>query len=444
MSFSSISSKTQNLRQLIFLSLLIILMVVPERTLAQPMPNSIVLLDIKSNGVLMELQLPLSELQQAFGNNAPINSECLVDRLGTQLKAYLTAHVRPVSENKKPWKASVLDLSVENAEQIATGPYRELTAHLWLETPPGASTRNFILNYDVIIHQLITHAALISIRQDWEAGIGTDCPAAFGVIAPDEHTNVIHPMHISLAERSKWKGFKSMVNLGFKHVAERTDHLMFLLVLLLPAPLVAFGKRWGNYGGTKYSVIRLLKIVTAFTIGHYITLLIGSSEWIRLPDKLVEILIAFSVLIYAVHALRPIFPGKEMYAAVGFGLIHGFAFAGTLANLNLDADQMALSLLGVNTGIELMQLFIIAVIVPSFIILSKTNAYRFIRISGAAFAGMAAIAWMVQRYSEQSNVLTTVVEKIAEQAPWIMFGIVLLAIINLFWRTQNDAVLKEI
>ena len=149
-------------------------------------------------------------------------------------------------------------------------------------------------------------------------------------------------------------------------------------------------------------------------------------------------------MIYAVHALRPIFPGKEIYAAAGFGLIHGFAFAGTLANLNLDADQMALSVLGVNTGIELMQLFIIAVIVPSFIILSRTNAYRFIRISGAAFAGIAAIAWMVQRYSEQSNVLTTLVEKIAEQAPWITFGIVLLAIINLFWRIQSDAVPNEI
>ena len=392
----------------------------------------------------MELQLPLSELQLALGNHAPINSECLADRLGTQLKTYITAHVRPVSENKKPWKASVLDLRVGNAEQLATGPYRELTAHLWLEAPPGTSTRNFILNYDVIIHQLITHAALISIRQDWEAGIGTDCPAVFGVIARDEHTNVIPPMHINLAERSKWKGFKCMVICGFKHVAERTDHLMFLLVLLLPAPLVAFGKRWGNYGGTKYSVIRLLKIVAAFTIGHYITLLLGSSEWIRLPDKPVEILIAFSVLIYAVHALRPIFPGKEIYAAAGFGLIHGFAFAGTLANLNLDADQMALSILGFNTGIELMQLFIIAVIVPSFIILSKSNSYKFIRICGAAFAGMAAIAWMVQRYSEQSNVLTTVVEKIAEQAPWIMFCIVLLSIINLFWRTQNDAVIKEI
>ena len=56
----------------------------------------------------------------------------------------------------------------------------------------------------------------------------------------------------------------------------------------------------------------------------------------------------------------PLFPGRESWVAAGFGLVHGLAFAGTLANLQLDTGPMALSILGFNLGIELMQLFVIA------------------------------------------------------------------------------------
>ena len=110
---------------------------------------------------------------------------------------------------------------------------------------------------------------------------------------------------------------------------------LFLLVLLLAAPLLINNKKWGNFGGIKYSLIRLIKIITAFTIGHSITLLLGAINWINVPTQPIEILIAFSILISAIHAIYPIFPQKEAYIAAGFGLIHGLAFATTLSDLNL-------------------------------------------------------------------------------------------------------------
>ncbi|HTJ52690.1 MAG TPA: HupE/UreJ family protein [Cyclobacteriaceae bacterium] len=174
--------------------------------------------------------------------------------------------------------------------------------------------------------------------------------------------------------------------------------------------------------------MNLLKIITVFTVGHSITLLAGALGWFYIPSQPIEILIAFSILMSAIHALRPIFPGREIYAAATFGLIHGLAFANTLTNLNLDAGQMVLSILGFNIGIELMQLFVVAMIVPWLILLCWSNSYKGVRIGGAVFAGIAAIAWMTERILNQPNPITRAIEGLVIYAPWMIGALALVAV----------------
>jgi hypothetical protein len=181
-------------------------------------------------------------------------------------------------------------------------------------------------------------------------------------------------------------------------------------VLLLPAMLLTNGTRWGAFGGIGYSLTRLLKIVTAFTIGHSLTLLIGAMGLVKLPGQLVEILIALSILVSAVHAMRPIFPGSEVFIAGSFGLIHGLAFATVLSSLNLNAGKLALSILGFNLGIEAMQLFVIAMIIPWLILVSKTPAYKWIRLPGAGMAAIAALAWITERSTGKVNPISEFVQ----------------------------------
>ncbi len=109
--------------------------------------------------------------------------------------------------------------------------------------------------------------------------------------------------------------FSSLFRLGMRHIAEGTDHLLFLLVLLLPAPLLVSGLRWGPPSGVRQSLLRILGIVTAFTIGHSITLSLAALNAVNVPSRPVEVLIAVSILVSAVHACRPIFPGKEAWIA---------------------------------------------------------------------------------------------------------------------------------
>ena len=96
-----------------------------------------------------------------------------------------------------------------------------------------------------------------------------------------------------------------------RHIAEGTDHLLFLLVLLLPAPLVVSGLRWGPPAGVRRSLLRILGIVSAFTLGHSITVALAALNAINVPSRPVEVLIAVSILVSAVHAYRPIFPAKR-------------------------------------------------------------------------------------------------------------------------------------
>ncbi|MBF9141832.1 HupE/UreJ family protein [Hymenobacter properus] len=404
------------------------------------MPNSVVLLDLHPGGVAAEVQLPLGQLEIAFGQNLTQQPETLVQRLGPELRAYIQQHVRPETPDGQPWAVAVRELRIQNAEQTATGPYQELTAQLWLTPPAGATARAFTFKYDVIVHQLVTHVALVSVRRDWEVGrVGTERPIDVGVVRLDVVNNVVPPLFISQAGDGWWAGFRGMVGLGVRHIAEGTDHLLFLLVLLLPAPLLlGKGERWGRFGGTRYSVRRLLLVVSAFTLGHSVTLLAGALGWLRLPGQLVEVLIAVSILVSAVHAVRPLFPGREGWVAAGFGLVHGLAFASTLAELNLPAGPMAVSILGFNLGIELMQLFVIALTVPWLLLLSQTPSYPAVRMAGAVAAGVAALAWIAERISAHANPLTALVARLAQHAPWLLAMLAVAAVVS-FQRQRRTA-----
>lgn len=429
--YKKINSRSMLYGRLFFLFLIFALADIPK-VAAHPMPNTIILLDIKSDKVSAEIQLPLNELELAFGHGVNRNSNNLIKRLGPQITTYLLDHIKIFAPDGKPWAVTIDDMQVQPVQESASGPYKELTVHLSLVPPVNANTRQFNLSYDAIIHQVVSHFALVSVRQDWDNGLNPEHPYEVGVIGLDVKSNTIPPLAVNIQQGGLWRGFTSMVNLGVEHIAEGTDHLLFLLTLLLPAPLLVNRKGWAQAGSTRYSLIRIFKIVTAFTIGHSITLLLGATGVTDFPAQPIEILIAVSIFISAIHAIKPIFPGREMFIAAGFGLIHGMAFATTLVDLNLDAGRMALSIFGFNLGIELMQLVVVAVTIPWLIILSRSLViYTYVRIIGATLAGIAAIGWIIERVTSTPNLISTFVLNVDDYAKWLIVLLALLAFFTL-------------
>lgn len=435
--YKKINSRSVLYRRLFFLFLIFVLSDI-HRVGAHPMPNTIILLDVRSDKVTAEIQLPLNELELAFGNDVNRNSNNLVARLGPQITAYLLKHIQVFSPGGKPWAIAIDDMKVQPVQESASGPYKELTVNLSLVPPANASTRQFNLSYDAIIHQVVSHFALVSVRQDWDNGSNPKHPYEVGVIGLDVKSNTIPPLAVNIQEGGLWRGFTSMVNLGVEHIAAGTDHLLFLLTLLLPAPLLVNRKRWAEAGTTRYGLVRIIKIVTAFTIGHSITLLLGATGITDFPAQPIEILIAVSILISAIHAIKPIFPGREMFIAAAFGLIHGMAFATTLVDLNLDAGRMVLSIFGFNLGIELMQLLVVAVTIPWLIILSRSlTIYTYIRVIGAVLAGVAAIGWIIERVTSKPNIVSTFVLNVTDYAKWLIVVLAVLALLSIIKNKLN-------
>jgi len=389
---------------------------------AHPMPNSMVVLNIHEKHISGEIMLPLSELQSAIGMGVNDNSHRLVERLGDSLRIYLKQHIRPKSFEGKPWTVKLGALKVIESKDKVVGDYKELVVEFEMTPPQNYDLRNFYFDYDVILHQVASHKALVHVRQDWEQGFVREDTTTLqvGVIEWDIVNSKLSPFQVSLQQGSLWKGFENMVKLGISHIKEGTDHILFVLTLLLtiiPANLPQPpNPQWGNYffpplgrsqwRTTAARVRGLLRIITAFTIGHSLTLLLGSIQWLHFPSKPIEVLIAFTILVSAFHAFRPIYPKWEVLIAGGFGLIHGLAFAETLTNLDLSTKQLLLSIFGFNVGIELMQLVIIIVFFPALFLLSKTRYYTIARQVGAVLMMVMALAWMIERIEEKPNFIT--------------------------------------
>jgi hypothetical protein len=379
------------------------------------MPSSAVVLSVHRAGIDAELTLPISELAAGWEKPLPRDAVQTVRQYGEELKDYVRLHVRPSAPDGRPWTVTVREL-VPVAEQEP-----DVRVALTMTPPPGAPADRLTFGYDVIFHHLITHTAVVSLASDWHNGVLGDEPVLLGTM---RDTNAA--IAIDRSGGSWFRGFAAMFRLGARHIAEGTDHLLFLLALILPAPLVAAGWRWGGYAGGATALRRIVKVVTAFTVGHSVTLVVGALGWARLPGAVVESAIALSILVSAIHALVPIFRGREVYIAGGFGLVHGLAFAATLTGFGFDPWMLVSSVLGFNLGIEAFQLLVILATMPALVLLARSRVYGPVRVCGAALTGIAAAAWLAERAFGWANPVAPLVEGVASHALWLLAGLVVL------------------
>jgi hypothetical protein len=212
---------------------------------------------------------------------------------------------------------------------------------------------------------------------------------------------------LPLQAPSAWETFQQYVVEGAFHIWIGYDHILFLLSLLLPAVLI-FSKITGE-NAKKVTLIQpapsfvaalkeVLKVVTAFTLAHSITLSLAALGVVSLPSRWVESAIAASIIVAAVQNIRGVVDSKRWVMAFGFGLIHGFGFASVLADLGLPQNALITALVGFNVGIEGGQLAIVAVFMPLAFWLRSTKFYQVQVFKwGSVLIALLALYWFVQR-----------------------------------------------
>ncbi|MBP8307827.1 MAG: HupE/UreJ family protein [Burkholderiaceae bacterium] len=185
---------------------------------------------------------------------------------------------------------------------------------------------------------------------------------------------------------------------GVRHILSGYDHLAFLIALLLPAALVRRQGAWTARTDRVGAMYEVAGLVTAFTLAHSITLVLGATGVLAVPPAPVEIAIAASVTLAAVNNLHPLLPRHLWLVAFVFGLIHGFGFASSLADTGLPAQGRMLALLAFNLGVEAGQLAIVLIVAPLLWLTRDQVSYRRIALPAASVALAAAgVVWIIQR-----------------------------------------------
>ena len=212
------------------------------------------------------------------------------------------------------------------------------------------------------------------------------------------------------------------VELGFRHILEGTDHLLFLLCLVIPL------RRFGS----------LIPVVTSFTVAHSITLI--ASAYNLGPDALwfpplIETLIAISIVYMALENITGSNIRRRWMITFGFGLVHGFGFSFALQQtLQFAGSHLLTSLLSFNVGVELGQILVLVILIPALEILFRfAVAERMGTIILSAIVAHTGWHWMIERGERlgqfQFQWPTVNAALLATVMRWLMVIVVLVGVI---------------
>jgi HupE / UreJ protein len=194
-------------------------------------------------------------------------------------------------------------------------------------------------------------------------------------------------------------GLAGWIAAGIEHIWDGRDHVSFVLALLLVVMLVRDGRRWQTRPPLA-TLRRTATIITAFTVAHSLSLIAASLGWVQLPSRLVESLIAVSILYTAIENIVHPDVRWRFVLTFGFGLVHGLGFASVL-QVMLPPDHIIAPLLGFNLGVEIGQLVIVLIALPlAWLAARELGAERYRRGAMPALSiAIAALAmkWLIER-----------------------------------------------
>lgn len=356
---------------------------VPPSAHAHKPSDSYLTLKIEGDKVDGQWDIALRDLDYALGLDASQDGDITwgeVKAKHADIAAYALARLR-LGPASAPCPTRVAEQLID---KHSDGAYSVLR----FTATCAAAPKTLVVNYRLFFDLDPQHRGLV--RLEYQGATRA------GILSIDESEQ-----KFALAELSKWEQFIDYGNEGVWHIWTGFDHVLFLLSLLLPAVLVRSrvpGERWQPAGSFRAAFLDVVKVVTAFTLAHSITLSLAALGVVSLSSRWVESTIALSVVLAALNNIRPLVFERRWLIAFCFGLIHGFGFASVLADLGLPQESLLIALVAFNVGVELGQLVIVGAFLPIAYALRKTAVYqRVLVVYGSAVIALIALVWLVQR-----------------------------------------------
>jgi HupE / UreJ protein len=345
--------------------------------------DSYLTLNVEGDRIVGQWDIALRDLDFALGLDADQDDAITwgeVKAKHADIAAYAFARLR-LGGADAPCEGRVIDQLIDDHSD---GAYAVLRFVATCADAPRVLAVDYRLLFDLDPQ----HRGLIRLEHEGKTRAGI-----FTADSPDQS--------FALADLSAREQFVDYGREGIWHIWTGFDHVLFLLSLLLPAVLVrsmSSAGGWQPVGSFRAAFVDVVKVVTAFTLAHSITLSLAALGVVSLPSRWVESAIALSVVLAALNNLRPVVYGKRWMIAFCFGLIHGFGFASVLADLGLPQASLLLALVAFNLGVELGQLAIVGVFLPIAYRLRATALYqRGVVAGGSALIALVALLWLVER-----------------------------------------------
>jgi HupE/UreJ protein len=264
---------------------------------------------------------------------------------------------------------------------------------------PDADARFVVVTWDVACpgdlgRLTLDFRAFFAVDPRHEAIVTVHAPGATGDAQVVRAADPILRVHAG-----EQAGLAGWIAAGIDHIWSGRDHVCFVLALLLVVMLVRRDGAWIALGPLA-TLRRTATIITAFTVAHSLSLIAASLGWVSLPGRLVEALIAFSILYTAIeNIVRP--DVRWRFALTfSFGLVHGLGFASVLQE-TLPPDHVIAPLLGFNLGVELGQLVIVAIALPLIWLAARelgAQRYRHRALPALSIAiAVVSAKWLIER-----------------------------------------------
>lgn len=356
---------------------------------AHKVGQSYLFANIEERQISGHLELPAAQLLPALGLDVPENSAELAAIFAKEwprIETYLRKHVSISQEGK----AYQLQFGERNSNEIEIAYFLLVD---FIATAPGPVADKIDFRYSAIFHALPEHRGGLVIESNVKTGLQGNYKGISFFFAPGREEYTLNTLGESAVAI-----FLRFVREGIVHIWIGYDHILFLVTLLLASVVVVKQKGFVAVNHLRPAMINLVTVVTLFTVAHTITLALAMKGWVTLPSRIVESIIALSIIVVALNNIYPFMRRYIWLLVFVFGLFHGLGFASVLMELALNRESRILGLVGFNVGVEVGQLAIVAVVFPVLFLLRQRSWYNIAVLKlGSGVIALTGAWWLVSR-----------------------------------------------
>jgi hydrogenase/urease accessory protein HupE len=349
-------------KMILWIGLLAGLAIVPAHTEAHPLNNGYSQIHIDHTQVSFDLFIPENSLLTYDLNGDKHLTEDEWTAQKSKISKYLQDHL-DLQNNSEPMNFSLLSIEKNEKEAIAG-----VTFHLFYSS--AQIVDNLTIRYNLLFDDADPahlNFAIITNGSDMDQTIW------------DSAHRIYH--YEPFSQSTWWEAAWEYLTIGVEHILSGTDHLLFLLSLIL---IVS-------------RIFDIVKIITAFTVAHSITLFLAASGVLTINSRIVESAIALTIAYVAIENVLRIETKRRWFISLLFGLIHGMGFAGALKEVGLPQKYFISSLLSFNVGVEIGQLALVMAAFPLLLWFRKFPWYRSFVYTISGLIVLIALYWFAQR-----------------------------------------------